>query len=70
MVDWQALSADQKDVSMWETQLLITYEDYAIEPSSVPLLEEKSKLLLTKITPKDHVEIEGTVKESQSDKWR
>ena len=41
-----------------------------IEPSSVPLLEEKGKLLLTNITPKDLLEIEGTVKQSQSDKWR
>ena len=70
MVDLQALSSDQKDVSMWETQLLITYEDYAIEASSVPLLEEKGKLLLTNITPKDLWEIEGTVQQSQSDKWR
>ena len=54
-VDLQAFSADQKDVSMWVTQLLINSEDYAIEPSSVPLLEEKGKLLLTNITPKDHV---------------
>ena len=52
VVDLQALSSDQKDVSMWETQLLITYEDYAVEASSVPLLEEKGKLLLTNITPK------------------
>jgi len=70
VVDLQALSSDQKDVSMWETQLLITYEDYAIEASSVPLLEEKGKLLLTNITPKDLWEIEGTVQQSQSDKWR
>ena len=70
VVDLQALSADQKDVSMWETQLLITYKDYAIEPSIVPLLEEKGKLLLTNITPKDLLEIEGTVQQSQSDKWR
>ena len=68
MVDLQALSSDQKDVSMWETQLLITYEDYAIEASSVPLLEEKGKLLLTNITPKDPWEIKGTVQQSQSDK--
>ena len=70
VVDLQALSSDQKDVSMWETQLLITYEDDAIEPSSVPLLEEKGKPLLTNITPKDLLEIEGTVQQSQSDKWR
>ena len=55
---------------MWETQLRITYDDYAIEPSSVPLFEQKGKLLLTNITPKDLFEIEGTVQQSQSDKWR
>ena len=70
VVDLQALSADQKDVAMWETQLLITCEYYDIEPSSVPLLEEEAKLLLTNITPKDLLEIEGTVQQSQSDKWR
>ena len=70
VVDLQALSANQKDVSMWETQLLITYEDYAIEPPSVPLLEEKGKLLLNNITSKDPLEIEGTVQQSQSDRWR
>ena len=70
VADLQALSADQDHVSMWETQLPITYEDYAIEPSSVPLLEQKSKLLLTNITPKDLLEIEGTVQQTQSDKRR
>ena len=55
---------------MWETQLLISYEDYAIEPSSIPLLEEEGKLLLTNITPKDLLEIKGTVQQGQSDKWR
>ena len=53
MVDLQALSSDQKDLSIWETQLPITYEDYAIEAPNVPLLEEKGKLFLTNITPKD-----------------
>ena len=70
VVDLQALSTDQKHVSMWETQFPITFEDYAIEPSSVPLLEQKGKLLLTNITPKDLLEIEGTVQQSQSDKRR
>ena len=41
VVDLQALSADQNNVSMWETQLLITYEDADIKPSSVPFLKEK-----------------------------
>ena len=68
VVDLQALSS--WPLSQWETQLLISYEDYAIEASSVPLLEEQGKLLLTNITPKDLWEIEGTVQQSQSDKWR
>ena len=33
VVVWRALSADQNNVLMWETQLLITYEDADIKPS-------------------------------------
>ena len=69
VVGLEGISAEQKNVSMWETQLLITFDDYDLNPSTIPVLEERAEALLANITPTALMEIEGTRMQSESEKW-
>lgn len=69
VVRLQDVSNVKKNVSMWETQLLISYDDYMTTPSMLPVLEERAEALLANIMASKLMEIDGNKAQSQSEKW-
>ena len=61
------ISANQNKVSMWETQLTITYSDYNLEDTSV--IEQQVSDLMSNLTPDSLSEVEGTKGQNESEKW-
>lgn len=69
VVRLQDVSNVKKNVSKWETQLLISYDDYMTTPSMLPVLEERAEALLANIMASKLMEIDGNKAQSQSEKW-
>ena len=70
VIDLQSLSQNGNgNISMWETQLKITYSDYDLTDEQSKLLSEKVTVFLKNITPESCGEIEGTEQQSLSEKW-
>ena len=69
-VNLQCLSQDGNGhISMWETQLKITYNDYDLTRDQSELLSEKVTVLLENKKPEVCSEVEGTQQQSLCDKW-
>ena len=70
VVNLQCLSQNGNgNISMWETQLKITYHDYDLTRDQSELLSEKVTVLLENIKPEVCSEVEGTQEQSLCDKW-
>ena len=66
----QALSqAKGEGVSMWETQLQVTYNDYHLECERKEVLLEQVNALFANLKPEALIEIPGTQGQSKSEKW-
>lgn len=65
--DLQRISDDHENISMWETQLYISYEDYKLQNTTV--LKEEITNLIIDISPTSLMQIEGTEAQSNCDKW-
>ena len=63
----QALSKENEGISMWETQLQLTYKDYNLKRERVEVLLEKVSALHENLKPEALMEIPGT--QSRSEKW-
>jgi hypothetical protein len=64
--DLQRISEDQ-EISMWEVQLKISYNDYQLE--YVSLLQAKIMSLIKNLSPQSVSQIVNTTEQSQSEKW-
>ena len=62
----QSIAQDQETISMWEPQLRINYKDYKLKNTS--LLEEQVRDLISNISPKSLMQIEGTEAQSKCGK--
>ena len=70
VVNLQCLSQNGNgNISMWETQLKITYHEYDLTRDQSELLSEKVTVLLENIKPEVCSEVEGTQQQSLCDKW-
>ena len=70
VVNLQCLSKNGNgNISMWETQLKITYHDYDPTRDQSELLSEKVTVLLENTKPEVCSEVEGTQQQSLCDKW-
>ena len=66
----QALSqAEGTGVSMWETQLQFTYNDYALDSEGKEVLLEQVKMLYNNLKPEALMEMPATREQSKSDRW-
>ena len=63
----QSIAQDQETISMWETQLRISYKDYKLDSTS--LLEEQVRDLISNISPRSLMQIERTEAQSKCGKW-
>lgn len=67
VLDLQNISQNCGGISMWETQLKVTYKNYDLsDPSS---LQEKVSILYSNLAPVSLMEIPGTQGQSASEKW-
>lgn len=65
------MSADEKYLSMWETQLHYTYPDYSLNNDILSDLTANVSNMLRNITPTGVTQIiKGTEEQSKSEKWR
>ena len=62
-------SIGNTELSMWETQLKITYKDYELRNETEEQLINQVKILLDNLTPDLIGEIPGTKEQSQSNRW-
>ena len=67
--DLQVISQNTKDLSMWETQLEIRYEDYEVADIDVSQLMDRTLIIENNITPSVLKQLEGTEQQSASEKW-
>ena len=68
--DLQVISQNTKDLSMWETQLEIRYEDYEVADIDVSqLMDRKDSHHRNNITLSVLKQLEGTEQQSASEKW-
>jgi len=65
----QPISEEQDDLSMWEVQLQMKYNDYPPDAEISLNLREKTKILQENLTPDDIMEIPGTQGQSSCDGW-
>lgn len=57
------------EISMWEVQLQITYDDYPLEDEISENLKRKTKILEDNLKPDALMEIPGTRDQSSSEEW-
>ena len=67
----QTISAKNSNgvVSMWETQLQMTYKDYSLDKDMIENLREKTNILKTNLMSDKLMEIAGTREQSSSEEW-
>ena len=58
--DLQVISQNTKDLSMWETQLEIRYEDYEVADIDVSQIMDRTLIMENNITPSVLKQLEGT----------
>lgn len=56
-------------MSMWETQLQMSYDDYSLDKHMTENLQEKTKILKENLIPDKLMEIPGTREQSSSEEW-
>ena len=57
------------DVSMWETLIETSYDDYSLGIENENILQEKIKILEKNLTPPETQEMPGTLNQSESEEW-
>ena len=57
------------DVSMWETLIEMTYDDYSLDAENENILKEKIKQLLENLTPPRTQEMPHTQNQSECEDW-
>ena len=67
--DLQSISQKCNDISMWETQLEIKYEDYQLEDVNLDHLMNNTAAILQSLTPSKLKQIEGTDLQSANERW-
>ena len=67
--DLQTVSQNSKDISMWETQLEMSYEDYELGDVDISQLMGRALQIESNITPLVLKQVEGTEQQSGSEKW-
>lgn len=67
----QKISAKNRngDISMWETQLQMTYDDYSLDEHMTHHLKEKTNMLNRNLQPCKLMEIAGTQAQSANEEW-
>ena len=67
--DLQSISQKCNEISMWETQLEIKYEDYQLEDVNLDHLMNNTAAILQSLTPSKLKQIEGTDLQSANERW-
>lgn len=65
----QRISMNEENVSMWETQLYLSYKDYKLSNIDLIDLQLKIEMLSSNLTPPSLMQLHGTEDQSQSDQW-
>ena len=66
----QNISQKFGELSMWETQLEIKYEDYGLKDINLDQLINITQTILQSITPPKLQQIEGTELQSKNERWK
>ena len=61
--------AEDGGLTMWETQLRMTYNDYKLEGDRNRVLLEQASALHENLKPEALMQIPGTQEQSKSEKW-
>ena len=67
--DLQSISQKCNEISMWETQLEIKYEDYQLEDVNLDHLMNNTAAILQSLTPSKLEQIEETDLQSANERW-
>ena len=67
--DLQSISQKRNEISMWETQLEIKYEDYQLEDVNLDHLMNNAAAILQSLTPSKLKQSEGTDLQSANERW-
>ena len=67
--DLQSISQKCNEISMWETQLEIKYEDYQLEDVNLDHLMNNTAAILQSLTSSKLKQMEGTDLQSANESW-